>query len=648
MLTCDIRQRGGWQFGLALACCLAPLSGVTKDFYLSNSGLRGQLDLQLAYGLQVRTQDQDDELIAIIAGGTAGGANFDDGNQNYDKGDIVQNMVRATGELALGWHNFGAFFRGYGFYDYENEENDRERTKLSDDALDLVGSDVDLLDAYVSARFDMPQVNWPVLLRLGDQVVSWGESTFFLGGVNITNPINQPLAQQPTGNPRDLRRPLGMLWGSAGLTELFSIEGYYAYDWKKSILSPVGFFHNANDVTAPGRTRVMQGVGQWSDLGTDYDERFGLPPGTLGFDRNSMSIYNIETDRPSDQGQWGISLQGVFPQLNDANLGVYFANYHWQTEVLSARIPDADVIESKYSPEVIAENARKLQTEVPSLSDEEALTTATFVEFAKYPKDLQGITEYPENIKMMGLSFNTTTIRTGTALSAEISHQLDVPLLIAGYEVAAALLSGNPSSPLTPTLADNQITNGRTGQPGELIKGFIERDKTQLVFGLTQLLGARFGASQIGIAGEIGWLHIHNMPSKNTLRIDAPGVTLSGNENYEGTIAFPPGYKAEDSDDFADTDSWGYRLAGSMTYRSVFGGLTLRPRVIWRHDVGGNSPANLGPFLEDRKVVTLGLGASYLSDTLTGDLSYTNSFGAGRHNTLNDRDFVSFTVRFNY
>ena len=70
--------------------------------------------------------------------------------------------------------------------------------------------------------------------------------------------------------------------------------------------------------------------------------------------------------------------------------------------------------------------------------------------------------------------------------------------------------------------------------------------------------------------------------------------------------------------------------------------------MIWRHDVGGNSPANLGPFLEDRKVVTLGLGASYLSDTLTGDLSYTNSFGAGRHNTLNDRDFVSFTIRFNY
>ncbi len=35
--------------------------------------------------------------------------------------------------------NFGLFVRGSAFYDFENEDSDRERTDLSSDAKDLVG-----------------------------------------------------------------------------------------------------------------------------------------------------------------------------------------------------------------------------------------------------------------------------------------------------------------------------------------------------------------------------------------------------------------------------------------------------------------------------------------------------------------------------
>ena len=54
----------------------------------------------------------------------------DDGDLNQDPG-LVSNMLRTTGEVTLRWRNFGAYVRGFGFYDFEQELNDRARTQLS-------------------------------------------------------------------------------------------------------------------------------------------------------------------------------------------------------------------------------------------------------------------------------------------------------------------------------------------------------------------------------------------------------------------------------------------------------------------------------------------------------------------------------------
>ena len=65
--------------------------------------------------------------------------NGDDGTLNYDVG-LTANQIRATGELTLAWREFGAYVRGYGFYDFENQLGDREHRDLSSDALHQVGS----------------------------------------------------------------------------------------------------------------------------------------------------------------------------------------------------------------------------------------------------------------------------------------------------------------------------------------------------------------------------------------------------------------------------------------------------------------------------------------------------------------------------
>ena len=45
--------------------------------------------------------------------------------------------------------------------------------------------------------------------------------------------------------------------------------------------------------------------------------------------------------------------------------------------------------------------------------------------------------------------------------------------------------------------------------------------------------------------------------------------------------------------------------------------------------------------------VTAGLEANY-QNTWSADLSYTDFFGAGRYNLINDRDFISFNVKYSF
>ena len=91
--------------------------------------LQGIYNGRLSYGALYRLNDQDSDLIAIASDGNARTSNTDDGNLNYNKG-LVSNTVRATGEVALRWRQFGAYVRGAAFYDFENQSNDPARTEF--------------------------------------------------------------------------------------------------------------------------------------------------------------------------------------------------------------------------------------------------------------------------------------------------------------------------------------------------------------------------------------------------------------------------------------------------------------------------------------------------------------------------------------
>lgn len=246
------------------------------------------------------------------------------------------NQIRSDAELTLSWQDFGLFLRGYGFYDYETEEGDREHRPLGGAAKELIGSDIDLQENFISYRTSPDSPLAPTNLRLGRQVVNWGESSF-LNGINVINPLNVALASQPTARPGDVQRRQGMLWGVLQLGERFSVEAFYQYEWRKTLGSPWGSFFSAGDSAAPGSRFAQTGEGKFSDLGTDRDALYGLPPGTLGFDPEYQQTRRISDDDPRDGGQFGFSLQGFLPQWNDMAIGAYFINYH-------SRLPAATIV----------------------------------------------------------------------------------------------------------------------------------------------------------------------------------------------------------------------------------------------------------------------------------------------------------------
>lgn len=585
-------------------------------------------DFEVAYGARWRVQDRDTDLVSPGNGGTRsnGNGNIDDGNLNYDVGNLVSNMVKADGELTLIWGNFGAFVRAYAFYDYENEHGDRARTELGSEALEQVGSDARVLDAYLSARFNPKGM--PLQLRLGRQVIGWGESRFFpADSANVANPFNLPLFQRPTGRAKDLRLPVGMLWGSLQLTPDFAIEGYYQYEWHESILAAKGTFLSTSDVVTPDSNFAQSGP--FPDQGTNVDAALGLPAGTVGFVPNWYQVPRISSDNPSDQGQYGISLRMLAPKWNDTSFHLVFANYHSKVPSIAAISPSTQTY-LDYSLQGIAAKSAELQG--TGVAEEVADTAAQRIQFNEYLTNTRYFTEYDEDIRMLGLTMNTTSLRTGTALFAEVGHHFDYPMpVVINQRLDQVLPDSMPTTPFPPVNLEEISPEEISRDYANKRVSFTEKlDKTFVSVGATQIFGPRLGASQAALTAEIGWLHVWDFPDKDELLLIAPGITVP---------------QTEPSSLFADANSWGYRLAANLTYNNVLGSVNLSPRLIFTHDVKGNSPSGAGSFREDYKSFTMGLEASYIQ-RVRADISYTAFFGGGEYNLREDRDFINFNIRY--
>jgi Protein of unknown function (DUF1302) len=705
-----------------IACASAALGAATlampaQAVDLSSGELKGSWDTTISYGMAFRIQDSDCNLIGIADGGCGRSPNIDDGDLNYDTGSYARTF-KLTSEIGLNYGDFGLFVRGSALYDDVVENSDTERTPLTEHSKDLVGSYVRLLDAFAYWR---PTIGGkPAEFRLGRQVVSWGESTFIQGGINNINHFDVSALRQPGAELKEGFLPQEMAFVSLGITENTSVEGLYLFDWNDTRPEPVGSYWSSNDFVPTGGGKVVLGFGGFSDQGVDF-RPLGGP-----FITNFQAVPRGPTIEPDDSGQFGVAFRTYFPGfLNGTEFGLYYINYHSRLPLISGRtgtqagvgnaagaatavqggaqafagaiaaglpvqaaIATAAAVVAPVAVQASASRGGNLTAQTASqyatigatqaslgVSASDIGRNATNIATHEFAQTAEYFTQFPEDIKLIGLSFNTQFQMTGVALQGEVSFRQDVPLQFDDVEVLFAALTplesalfplSAPGVPFPTTCTATLSTLARCGQLGQFgvgqeVTGWKTHDVLQGQFTATKVFSNLLGASQFVTVFEGAYTHVNSFEDKNQgerndrgLRYNGPGTSVSGNFELRGRHC--PQLPAaqclalglvEPQNRFADADSWGYRIAGRLEYPNSMGPWTLIPRFFWQHDVDGTTPGPGGAFVEGRYALTLGVTAN-LQNTWEVDVSWSKYGGAGRYNDINDRDFVAATLKFSF
>jgi len=635
-----LRTTGRWVLMAALIGLFA-IPGEAIDLSGSSGKYRLNIDTTLSYGARVRAEEQDPAILSPFDGGTAWSVNGSDGNLNFDKNDLVSNSIKATIDVDFSLnlsdrHSIGFFARGSGFYDWALEDDCCNRTELTEEALDWVGSRAEMLDAYAWWQFPIGEI------RVGSQVLNWGESTFIQGGLSAINSVDVAALRVPGAELREAFRPQGMVWASFDLSSNLSVEGFYQYEWENTVIDPPGTYFSTNDFAGLGGEYVFLAFASFDDHG--QSPIWIQPPTDYPF----MGVARTDDRDPDDGGQYGIALRWFMPSLGGTEFGFYYMNIH-------SRLPTINGISGTAAgaqqAAIDGQNAALAMYALlgvpPGVSpeaDAAAQAAANAAGIATFASTANWYIAYPEDIKLYGLSWNAQLGTSGIAFQGEVSYKQDAP-----YQADDVELLFSALSPINPIFAmQNQVVPGGVGFE-EDIAGYRLLDSSQLQFTLTKIFSNKLGADQWVLLLEPGFNWVFDMPSKDELRFEAPGTYTSGNP-YMSTAnpgAAHTGKAYEEPEHFADDFSWGYRFVTRLDYFNAIGAWQLSPRLSWQQDVDGITPGPGGAFLEGRYALSVGLNANY-QNRWQIDLSYTMYDGADRWNLINDRDFYGGFIKFSF
>lgn len=601
----------------------------------------GDLDLQLnntiTLGVAIRTEDSDSILISQGNGGTGLSSNFDDGNLNYDKGDIVWAPIYYNGDLNIRWGDHaGAFIRGLVYYDPINNDFDekpvldtyRERAIRRE-----IGYDTDLLDAYLYYFGDAFGV--PYTVRLGRQVLSWGESTFLQFGVNSINTFDLNKLRLPGAELKNVFLPENLAYLQFDASENLGIGLYYKFESQEIVLEPRGSFFGQTDGQSIG--------GEYFALESKRFSQDELPDGYKTFRREDRSASN--------DGQYGIGLTWFIP-VWDAEVAVFYQNLNSSLPVTSGYALSED--QWRQLNEIsVGTIGTGIQDPtglsglllVSGLLNADNLSEAQIERLDQIESGLGGyLLEYLDDIRIYGISFNSST-PIGVALQGELTYRQDQPFQIDDYELVYHALDPvrQLAGPVGGALYDQVITPNQLGennQPGAYFPGYRRMDMAQLQFTASYLFGPRnpFGASQWTVAGEIGATQVIDMPSRSELRFEAPGTNAKG-----GTEDVREAY-------YADDFGWGLRLITFLAYPNLFGSAwSLDPVATFSWDPKGTPAGPARNFIEDRMAASLSLRFGYLQ-RWQFEVAYLAQFGVGgdyhETNQIHDRDIASLGLKY--
>jgi len=584
---------------LSLAIALAGILPMAHAGSMDFADGEGKItfDSTFSAGVSVRTQDPDKRVIGIVNGGTSRSVNEDNGNLNYEKGEIFSSVLKGSHDFDIAYGDTG-FFARFGYFtdiaaankdfgfrlsspEFSGEAaTERDLGIIPHKRLDF---DAELFDAYFRTQFDI--AGKTMNIRLGRQVLSWGESTLIQGGINVINPVDLTRLRTPGAELKEAFIPVPLLYVSQQLTDNISLELFNQFKFEPFRIDPLGTFFSSTDVFSPGGTQSFTGFGRTPDNahGSAAIENSTIPRGPDRYAR--------------DDGQYGGALRFFLPWLNNSEMALYGINYH-------SRLPIASLRQAACGNEPPG----GLIDCVPS--QREASTARVFA-------------EYPEDIQLFGISMNTPG-PFGIALQGEYSYRPNLPVQLATVELTLAAL-GLPNQAGFGSDVPNDPDGAAKGA-GEELSGFKRVNAHQAQFTATKSIPNLLGAEQVIVLAEAAYF-FQDLPDNMKFAGPATYLPARSASNSSDLIQYPSPLVANGSSQpgnqgYATKSSYGYRLVTRFEYTDVFAGVNLLPRIVFSHDVKGVSQF----FTEDTKAVSLGLNATY-NQAWNFDMAYTNFFG---------------------
>ena len=611
------------------AIVLAIIAGLANqamaDDFEVGDGWNGSWGGTASYGSSWRTQNpntslygqQNGKLLGLTNG--TGGNTIDEGDLNYSKGQQFSSPFKIIAEVELKKDDMGMLLRGKAWYDYTlinqsvnfgNQPNGyngynlatnsmTQRNPLSDSGYDklLRFDGVELLDAYVYDSFDV--AGKPLQVRLGNEVLNWGES-LFIQGVNQINPIDVPSYRKPGAELKEVFIPIPMVSASQSLGEYGTLEAFYQFKFE-----PTPIEAGCGNYWAVANGNISVNPGACNNAVTlSQSNPYGLASG--------LYVPTIQGKDPGSKAEFGVA-------------------YHM----------NADAIDTE-----LGFYAMEIDPRIPSLS----------VHFGNYTNvgsysPIAASWDYAAPMKVFGTSAATNLL--GWSVAAELGVTQNYPaqldgndLLYAGLGAAGAITGSRiPFGPLgkmaLAAINGNGVLNGETSTT-----------KTQLNLNAVKAGNGILNAAQYVLVGEVGFQKNtlpDNAENPDSLRynrafIFGPGSSAGYGGSTCGTLNTTPS-GCHDSG-YVTPFAWGYRVKGELTYNNTFvDGLTTQPSVFFAQDVNGYSVD--GQFLQDR--MTLGLGSRFTyNKKYSVELASVFYNRSATYDPLSDRAYFSVNFKASF
>ncbi len=714
---------------LVLALALLPFCGGVQAFEFDYFGITGSLKSRVSTGVVMRLEPQDINLIGkqsvpgqqnlcpdtcislnndpepnlrlVRAAGAFSGVNADDGVLNYQQYDIVAATNKLTTDLSINWKDVLFRVKGVGFYDPLNNKYDERHTdttfqNATSPRPDKISREyafgANLLDAYIQYSFEWVG-DRRASISIGQQSVRWGESTLVaLNSLSEINPPNAALFRMPGVDIGEIFQPVPVILLSTDLFEGLTTEIVYQFGWKPVVADPRGSFFADNDLI--GGDYAMISLGQFGEDPFRRETAHGQYNTIGAVSSTSATTYLLSPNTPPSGGQYGFKLNYFAKDLNDGTeFGFYFLNYHSRFPYGSVFATNDSCARDSLNAAAAAVDCLGFNGTLNPVGGGEPLPLDTFKAYL----------DYPEDVKMFGVSFNTTAF--GWSFAGEYSFRPNLPLQVHLTDVIftalqpalpandihndPTALSQNPladallgvlgvipNDPLDPNgnTAETLARLGTSVFPGadtavpsflKAYRGLGRINANQLILGYERMKVGQFdftgikaisenplGADQIIFIGEVGGTSVFDMPDISVLQFEGggpnrthagPGADGTGDTSVNTGRLNP----TQQTDGFATEFAWGVRSITRLEYNDVVFGWNFMPTLIAAWDIGGIAPFPIQNFVEDRKEFSVGTDINF-SESFSGRAVYQIFTGGGRHNTRVDRDNLSLSLSYTF